>query len=1202
MGGDPSGRTFISYSRNEGAAFARDLRATLEKENLSFWQDLTALEGGQDWWTQIENVLRSKKLQHFILVVTPAALESGVVKQEIRLARQEGKSVCPVKGPGVVDLNKLPRWLGHVYDLDLPEQRTALVGKLQRDAAPRRVPMMAPELPADFVARPKEFGALKARLLDPEGDSVAGITAALRGAGGYGKTTLAKALARDPDIQDAFFDGILWAELGEKPERLIATLSDLVALLSGERPHLETIDAVASKFGETLGDRRILLVVDDVWREQDLRPFLQGGRNCVRLVTTRIDSVLPGHAVRQQVDAMQPDEALRQLSGGLPLDQATRERASLANLAARLGEWPLLLIIVNGFLRNRVKDGEPLPVAVAGANKRLDAKGLTVFDARDEAERSKAVARTIGVSLDLLSASERERFGELGVFPEDADIPVGVVARLWTAGGLEDFETDDLLGRLLDLSLLQDRDLRERFFRLHDTVRHFLRDRAGEERLVAQHRALIASLEGAGEAADERSRRYFFRSLPHHLAQAGERQKLDALLLDPAWLKAKFDATANPLGLFLDFQQYGTGEAQSLIGRTLRLITGICARDRSQLLPQLIGRLAAFETAPLASFVKKARAAVSGRAIVPLRPGLIPPGAETARLEGHTNLVQALCLLPDGRLASGSWDNTIRLWDVLTGAETARLEGHTDFVLALCPLPDGRLASGSADTTIRLWNVVTGAETTRLEGHMDFVLALCPLTDGRLASGSQDNTIRLWDLTTGAETTCLDGHARVQALCVLPDGRLASGSRDNTIRLWDVATGTQAASLQGHTLFEGHTLSIQALCLLPDGRLASGSEDNTIRLWDVATGAAAPYFEGHTRWVQALCLLPDGRLASGSDDNTIRLWDTASGAEAARLEGHTLSIQALCVLPDGRLASGSRDNTIRLWDVATGAATPYFEGHTRWVQALCLLPDGRVASGSRDTTIRLWDVATGVEAIRLEGHKESVEALCPLPDGRLASGSEDNTIRLWDLATGAAAPNFEGHTRWVQALCLLPDGRLASGSADTTIRLWNVVTGAETTRLEGHMDFVLALCPLPDGRLASGSQDNTIRLWDLTTGAETTCLDGHARVQALCLLPNGRLASALGDGTIRLWDVATGTQTARLEGHTDFVLALCLLPDGRLASGSWDNTIRLWDVGKSVEIARLELDAPIRAILAPRPNLIVAGDAFGRLHWLEVPD
>ena len=85
-------------------------------------------------------------------------------------------------------------------------------------------------------------------------------------------------------------------------------------------------------------------------------------------------------------------------------------------------------------------------------------------------------------------------------------------------------------------------------------------------------------------------------------------------------------------------------------------------------------------------------------------------GAETARLDGHSGRVAALCLLPDGRLASGAWDNTIRLWDVAAGAETARLDGHSGTVAALCLLPDGRLASGAHDNTIRLWDVTKEVE------------------------------------------------------------------------------------------------------------------------------------------------------------------------------------------------------------------------------------------------------------------------------------------------------------------------------------------------------------------------------------------------------------------------------------------------------------------------------------------------------------
>src|SRR5262245_24312251 len=94
-------RIFISYSTKDGAALAGTLRAELEKWGFSVWQDLVALQGGGDWWSQIEQALRSPVLQHFILIVTPGSLDSRVVRQEIRLARQEGKTFIPVRGPGL---------------------------------------------------------------------------------------------------------------------------------------------------------------------------------------------------------------------------------------------------------------------------------------------------------------------------------------------------------------------------------------------------------------------------------------------------------------------------------------------------------------------------------------------------------------------------------------------------------------------------------------------------------------------------------------------------------------------------------------------------------------------------------------------------------------------------------------------------------------------------------------------------------------------------------------------------------------------------------------------------------------------------------------------------------------------------------------------------------------------------------------------
>jgi WD domain, G-beta repeat/APAF-1 helical domain len=380
----------------------------------------------------------------------------------------------------------------------------------------------------------------------------------------------------------------------------------------------------------------------------------------------------------------------------LPPGQVPAQRRELNALAARLGDWALLLKLVNGFLLDRVKLGRALPLAIANVNERLDKKGLFAFDARNEAERTKAVARTIGVSLELLDNSGRDRFAELGIFPEDVDIPIGIVRRLWAeTDSLDEDASEDLLSELYGLSLLLGLNLDQGTLRFHDTIRRFLQDLAGKEELVAGHKRILEAISDIGRSddADALTRRYFYLYRPHHLAEAGDRETLDAILLDPGWLTAKLTATGNTAALVADYDRYAVG----VIGRTLRLTAGICARDQRQLIPQLLGRLMANEAVVATGFLDAARQSLLSPSILEQRASLTPPGAETARLEGHTYGVNALCVLPDGRLASGSHDGTIRLWDVTAGAETARLEGQTYGVNALCVLPDGRLAAGSGD-------------------------------------------------------------------------------------------------------------------------------------------------------------------------------------------------------------------------------------------------------------------------------------------------------------------------------------------------------------------------------------------------------------------------------------------------------------------------------------------------------------------------
>jgi WD40 repeat protein len=741
----------------------------------------------------------------------------------------------------------------------------------------------------------------------------------------------------------------------------------------------------------------------------------------------------------------------------------------------------------------------------------------------------------------------------------------------------------------------------------HRQVQRVARDRYYEgEAKTGLHAALADYFDPRGPKRQGRAH-YDKRSLselPTQLHGAHRRSRLDEILTAPDWMQQKL-AAFGPQELIGDYEQFAQGQKQTLIGRTLRLTSSICRRDPRQLLPQLLGRLMTCGDAAAPSFLHQVRHQISPPAILTQRPSLTPPGAEIARLEGHSYSVAALAALPDGRLASCSDDRTIRLWDVTTGAETARLERDTEKVKALAVLPDGSLASGSNDRTIRLWDPSTGAETARIRGYDRWVAggttALAALPGGRLAYDNWDGTIRLWDPRTGDETACLRVNAGGVSLAVLPDGRLASGSDYRTIRLWDPSTGTETARLVGH---EG---GVRALAVLLDGRLASGSDDRTIRLWDPSTGTETARLVGHEGGVRALTVLPSGRLAStGQPDSTIRIWNPTTCAETARLEGHGDAVNALVALADGRLASGSDDKTIRLWDVSVGTVIAPFVGHAGEVKALAVLPDGRLASTNtsrRDQAIRLWDVSTGAETARIESH---ANALAALADGRLASGSADKAIRLWDPNTGAETARLVGDARPVTALAVLPDGRLVSAAGSDRAILWDPSTGVETGRLESA---VRVMAVLPDGRLASGA-GTTIQLWDPRTGAEIYRFAAYERgyIKALAALPDGRLASTcLLDSTIRLWDPSTGAESVRLGRQTGLVNvveveALAVLPDGRLASGSEDNTIRLWDVSMGEEICRLELDAGVNCLAVLLDGRLVAGDKIGRLHWLEIVD
>jgi WD40 repeat protein len=326
----------------------------------------------------------------------------------------------------------------------------------------------------------------------------------------------------------------------------------------------------------------------------------------------------------------------------------------------------------------------------------------------------------------------------------------------------------------------------------------------------------------------------------------------------------------------------------------------------------------------------------------------VTPEREAGVLPGHGRTVRCVAFSLDGKLlASGTgpnWDHeadqpeAVRIWDVASEEEIATLPGHAGGILSVAFTPDGKiLASGSADQTVRLWTVERGSgfedaipaivakELCTLQRHAARIHAVAFAPDGlSLASGGEDGLLNLWSVGCPSESVAFQERgAGVHSLAFSPSGRmLASGHADGTVGLWEVATGRRLGILTGHTD------PVWAAAFSPNGKiLATGAEDKTIRLWNAATRRETATLRGHTNGVSSLALSPDGRTLASGGDTTVKLWSLAAGQEVATLTDQTNAIWCVAFSPDGTLlASGSIDTTIRLRRAASFLETDDRDG------------------------------------------------------------------------------------------------------------------------------------------------------------------------------------------------------------------------------------------------------------------------------------
>lgn len=292
------------------------------------------------------------------------------------------------------------------------------------------------------------------------------------------------------------------------------------------------------------------------------------------------------------------------------------------------------------------------------------------------------------------------------------------------------------------------------------------------------------------------------------------------------------------------------------------------------------------------------------------------------------------------------------------------LIGHRDKIVTIIELSSGKIASGSYDKTIKIWNPNNDRrEEEYTINEAETVLCLLEFQPSLLLSGSSDNSIKLWNLNKLSENKkvlektendfTFNGHeCWVNCLVKYDDKYFISGANDGKIIIWDFKKREIVRELTGHND------CVLALNLLENQKgVCSGSADGTIKIWNfegVCLSTLGKETLEQDFWVKCVCQLKNGKIVAGIENASILVWDPDSKKCIKEIKEHTNSVRTICQISDNYFASGSFDMSIKIWDVNTFTCLQTLSGHKDNVIAVIPLKNGGLLSCSNDQTIMIW--------------------------------------------------------------------------------------------------------------------------------------------------------------------------------------------------------------------------------------------------------
>ncbi|MBN2521934.1 MAG: caspase family protein [Bacteroidales bacterium] len=574
---------------------------------------------------------------------------------------------------------------------------------------------------------------------------------------------------------------------------------------------------------------------------------------------------------------------------------------------------------------------------------------------------------------------------------------------------------------------------------------------------------------------------------------------------------------------------------------------------------------------------------------------------ETVIQKGHSAYITCVAFSPDGNyVITGSYDNTLKLWNAKNGKEIRTFSMHTGPVRSVCFSPDGsRILTSSVDNKAHVYDIATGKLLVEIVIDIDRLFKACYSPGGsKILTMNDRDGIALWNAATGekmgefkkdyaatiypgwfsrdgnklmtyanySESQLVDLTDSTKnktfpmeksfSYAISADNKyLAIGSNKEMVKLFDMENGEELYALDPNE--EKSCDGCKTLIAFSHSSkyLASYSKYAGVVLWDVKKGSRVQSFEFDDSWTDEISFSPDDKYIMVTADDESFVWEIKTGKKILHLSFDGL--ECLPVFsPDSKyLLTTNKNNTAALWNIQSGRKSRLFEG--------CL-------NKQRDDGMKYdqgnWYDSNIIRYLRIKS------ALALSPDGNyLVKGNIDSIAVLLNIQTGKIERKFVGHSQAVLCADISSNGKwLVTGSGDRRIKLWDLSTGKLIKTIKGFAELIFDVRFSSDDKYLLGSSwDATMRIWETESGKLINYMNlDNVSPYRVEFTPNDLYiaASDLGNN-FKLWEVDAGKEFRSIVGHTNLVTDLCFSPDGKLlVSASLDGKVKIWDLLSGMEV------------------------------------